>query len=93
MNVRRCFCLVPRVIVAFLPCFVTFLGASLTLASTAGGETPTDVPTMRDRVDALLAERWKEAGVVPAEPASDAEFFRRAHLDLIGTIPKAGDVR
>jgi hypothetical protein len=55
--------------------------------------TPPDPQAMRDRVDALLAERWQAESAVPAQLATDAEFIRRAHLDLVGIIPKVGDVR
>ena len=48
---------------------------------------------MRERVDALLAERWQVAGVKPAELSADAEFLRRVHLDLVGSIPKVAEVR
>ncbi|MDI1433698.1 DUF1549 domain-containing protein [Polyangium sorediatum] len=39
------------------------------------------------RVDALLDAEWKAAGVSPAKPATDAQFLRRAWLDLVGTLP------
>lgn len=39
------------------------------------------------RVDALLEAEWKAAGVSPAKAATDAQFFRRAHLDIAGTLP------
>ena len=42
---------------------------------------------MSARVDELLAERWKKAGVEPSPLASDAEFLRRLYLDLTGVIP------
>jgi hypothetical protein len=45
------------------------------------------------RVDQLLAARWAEVGVQPAPAASDAEFLRRAFLDLTGVIPKPAEVR
>ena len=54
---------------------------------------PVSVQAMRERVDALLAECWQTAGVTPAELASDSEFLRRAHLDLVGSIPKVAEVR
>ncbi len=45
------------------------------------------------RVDELLAEQWRAAGVEPAPSASDSEFLRRAFLDLTGVIPRVADVR
>jgi Protein of unknown function (DUF1549)/Protein of unknown function (DUF1553) len=39
------------------------------------------------RIDTLLEAEWKASGVSPAEPASDAQFLRRATLDLAGTLP------
>ena len=44
-------------------------------------------------VDRHLAEAWAAEGVEPAEPATDAAFFRRVHLDLTGRIPTASAVR
>lgn len=48
---------------------------------------------MAARIDELVAERWKELAVTPAEPASDAEFLRRAYLDLTGVIPRVSEAR
>lgn len=38
-------------------------------------------------IDALMATEWRKAGVKPRKAASDAEFLRRASLDLTGVIP------
>lgn len=48
---------------------------------------------MAQRIDALLAEGWAKAGATPAAPADDAEFLRRASIDLTGIIPTVSDVR
>jgi len=48
---------------------------------------------MAARVDQLLQERWQEAGVQPAPISDDAEFLRRAYLDLTGIIPPVAEVR
>src|SRR5581483_3139266 len=38
-------------------------------------------------VDALTAALWQSAGVSAAPVSEDAEFLRRASIDLIGRIP------
>src|SRR6185436_12345865 len=45
------------------------------------------------RIDALLAEKWEESGVRPAPLCDDAEFLRRASLDLIGRVPTVAELR
>jgi len=45
------------------------------------------------QVDALMEGAWKEEGVRPRRDASDAEFLRRAALDLTGAIPSEDLVR
>jgi hypothetical protein len=64
----------------------------LTVLVARAGDQPTAMQ-MAARVDALLAESWARAGVEPAPEASDAEFLRRASLDLTGVIPTVHDVR
>lgn len=44
-------------------------------------------PDIVARIDALLEAEWNQSRVSPAKPASDAQFFRRAYLDLAGTLP------
>lgn len=48
---------------------------------------------MARRVDELLTQRWSTEGVQPAAVASDAEFLRRAYLDLTGAIPRVSEAR
>jgi hypothetical protein len=43
----------------------------------------------KGKIDDLVFARWKALGIQPANPASDAAFFRRAYLDAIGTLPTA----
>lgn len=52
-----------------------------------------EIPPLRDVVDREIADGWKTRGVIPAQPASDAEFHRRVCLDLVGTIPTADQTR
>lgn len=45
------------------------------------------------RIDHILAKDWAARGILPTEPADDAEFHRRVYLDLIGRAPKASETR
>jgi hypothetical protein len=44
-------------------------------------------PAARGRIDQLVFDGWKRAGIRPAYAASDAVFLRRVYLDVIGTLP------
>jgi hypothetical protein len=54
---------------------------------------PPDARRLAERVDQVLAERWAKAGIEPAQRSDDAEFLRRASLDLTGKVPSVGVVR
>src|SRR5262245_689541 len=49
-------------------------------------------PPLHQRIDQMLSAR-KDFARFQAAPASDAEFFRRIHLDLVGCIPTAAETR
>ncbi|MGB1276738.1 MAG: DUF1549 domain-containing protein, partial [Nannocystaceae bacterium] len=55
--------------------------------------SPSAFEAKGDKLDALLAAAWTQAGVTPADLASDAEFARRLYLDLLGRVPTAGEAR
>lgn len=60
------------------------------------GTTRSDAKPGKDKpkyVDELLHEAWSAAGVKPSPIASDAEFLRRAYLDLLGRIPNIKETR
>ena len=43
------------------------------------------------RIDELVFDRLEEKGIQPARLSSDGAFVRRVFLDLIGTLPTAGE--
>ena len=47
----------------------------------------------QNQIDALVFGRLEKLGFAPASLCSDAVFFRRVHLDLIGTLPTAKEAR
>ncbi|GIW79901.1 MAG: surface protein [Gemmatales bacterium] len=44
-------------------------------------------------IDDKLIAKWKELGLTPSPLCSDVEFFRRIHLDTIGTLPKPEEIK
>jgi hypothetical protein len=66
-----------------------------TSALVPGGPPKVAFPDERltDPVDRLLVEKLRRLNIVPAPPATDAEFLRRAYLDVTGVLPLPEDVR
>src|SRR5690349_4809477 len=53
---------------------------------------PPDPAQLARKLDAQLDARFTAQKVTPAPQADDAEFLRRAYLDLTGRIPSPRDV-
>jgi hypothetical protein len=51
-----------------------------------------DVVALAARIDKLIDVAYVERNVTPAPLADDAEFLRRAYLDLAGRIPRTSEV-
>jgi hypothetical protein len=88
-----------------MPCFnLQAIVASLVLVLATcqgvrgqGASDETSAATRRQamvaRIDALIDKRLAAEGIAAAPRASDAEFFRRANLDLTGVIPRGAESR
>jgi hypothetical protein len=72
-------------------CQTVIVGCVLLAAAYARGSPP-DPRELAARIDARLDARMKAAKAVAAPVADDAEFLRRAYLDLTGRIPAPRDV-
>ncbi len=96
VKMRLCFLAnVPRVLIAMSVARSVFVAVLICQASAVAhaGDNPPDTATaMAARIDDLLDARLRQAGVRAAEPAADAEFIRRATLDLDGIIPSGSEV-
>ena len=73
-----------------LPLFVAIVAVSL--SAIADDAISDRRAAMVERIDRLLAERWSEEGIQPADRSSDSEFVRRIYLDLTGVIPRVSEV-
>jgi WD40 repeat protein/mono/diheme cytochrome c family protein len=69
-----------------------YAATTLTVMGDRTGFAWEDPPTW-GRVDELVAAKWKRMKIAPSELCDDAEFIRRAYLDLTGLPPSAEAVR
>jgi hypothetical protein len=67
------------------------LGFALIVTGVASAAPP-DPAKLAERIDAHIDARLNAEKVTPAPQADDAEFLRRAYLDLTGRIPSPRDV-
>jgi hypothetical protein len=50
-------------------------------------------PPRNNFIDDKLVAKWKDLGLTPSGLCSDEEFFRRIHLDTLGTLPSPADIK
>lgn len=55
------------------------------------GDNYPDVPTPT-KIDELVVRKLSKLGIVPSELSGDAEFLRRASLDITGTLPSPTEI-
>ena len=67
--------------------WAVLLGSALLPCAVSRGADP----LLRETVDADIKAAWAREKITPAKPASDAEFLRRASLDLVGVTPSYED--
>jgi len=76
---------------------VLALGVVLSgIAARAAGPNPFETqatPIAHGRIDKLVFGKLNQLGLEPPPVCSDAVFFRRVHLDVIGTLPTAAEAR
>jgi len=61
---------------------------SVVMAAPMATEHAPQITFINDQIEAV----WNDAGIKPADRASDDEWCRRVHLDLIGRIPTIEEV-
>jgi hypothetical protein len=69
-----------------------YASTTLTVMGDRTGFAWTDPPA-REKIDELVARKWKRMKILPSGLCTDAEFIRRITLDLTGLPPTADEVR
>ncbi len=57
------------------------------------GQLHQQIVDAKTEIDRLVLRKLDKLGIMPSDIASDAEFFRRASLDVAGTLPTSEQVR
>jgi len=63
------------------------------LSSASAADASDETRKLSARIDHLLATRWTDERVKSVPRSDDAEFLRRAYLDLTGKVPPVSEVR
>jgi hypothetical protein len=72
-------------------CLLASALVAMVFVGPAGAGVP-DPSELASGIDKRLEARWKADNVRLAPPADDAEFMRRAYLDITGRIPRPAEV-
>ncbi len=74
----------------------TYLGAVDTfraLVPRAGKIDPYPAFPANNFIDGFVLTRLKDLNIAPSDLADDADYLRRVYLDVMGTLPTAGEAR
>ena len=69
-----------------------YAATTLTVMGDRDGYVERDYETW-NRIDELVAKKWRRMKITPSEICDDATFLRRVHLDLTGLPPGSQQVR
>lgn len=74
---------------------VRFAGQAAVVQITLPYAQMDNFPTLprHNFIDDKMVAKWQSLGLTPAPLCSDLEFFRRIHLDTIGTLPTPADIK
>jgi hypothetical protein len=74
---------------------IRFMGQVAAVSVSVPFATVVDSPAFQANgfIDELINAEWKKLGLKPTSESSDAEFLRRAYIDLVGTLPRPEEVR
>jgi hypothetical protein len=61
-------------------------------SKSAGEQASTPFPAA-NFVDRHVGAKWQQLNLLPSDPSSDAQFHRRAYLDVIGRLPTPDETR
>ena len=71
---------------------LSLMVVAIFLHSAAIAQQPPNYPQV-DRINEMVEQVWKDYELKPSQAATDGEWCRRVHLDLIGRIPTVDEYR